>query len=132
MDKILLLFICFNLFGQKVILSNDLTFADNTVKGIRNYSSLMVRNKLFIGVETNDWKSVDGIIAQKTRINYNFSIISGIRFKKKIRGYFLNLNWNETPRLCIKQKRYNIFLGLKSLNLKNVRSTLGIRYNLIE
>ena len=132
MDKILLLFICFNLFGQKVILSNDLTFADNTVKGIRNYSSLMVGNKLFIGVETNDWKSVDGIIAQKTRINYNFSIISGIRFKKKIRGYFLNLNWNETPRLCIKQKRYNIFLGLKSLNLKNVRSTLGIRYNLIE
>ena len=75
MDKILLLFICFNLFGQKVILSNDLTFADNTVKGIRNYSSLMVGNKLFIGVETNDWKSVDGIIAQKTRINYNFSII---------------------------------------------------------
>lgn len=132
MDKILLLFICFNLFGQKVILSNDLTFTDNTVKGIRNYSSLMVGNKIFIGVETNDWKSVDGIIAQKTRINYNFSIISGIRFKKKIRGYFLNLNWNETPRLCVKQKRYNIFLGLKSLNLKNVRSTLGIRYNLIE
>lgn len=132
MDKILLLFICFNLFGQKVILSNDLTFTDNTVKGIRNYSSLMLGNKVFIGVETNDWKSVDGIIAQKTRINYNFSIISGIRFKKKIRGYFLNLNWNETHRLCVKQKRYNIFLGLKSLNLKNVRSTLGIRYNLIE
>ena len=86
--KILLLFICCNLFSQNFVLSNDFTFYNNTVEGLRNYSSLMIGDKVFFGAETNDWKSVSGIVAQETRINYNFSIISGIRFKEKIRGYF--------------------------------------------
>ena len=101
--KILLLFICCNLFSQNFVLSNDFTFYNNTVEGLRNYSSLMIGDKVF-GAETNDWKSVSGIVAQETRINYNFSIISGIRFKEKIRGYFLSVNWNKTPCLCRKKK----------------------------
>ena len=59
--KILLLFVC-NLFSQKLVLSNDFTFYNNTIEGIRNYSSLMIGDKVFGGVETNDWKSVSGII----------------------------------------------------------------------
>ena len=74
--KILLLFVCFNLFSQKLVLSNDFTFYDNTFEGIRNYSSLMIGDKVFAGVETNDWKSVSGIVAQETKLNNNFSIIS--------------------------------------------------------
>ena len=129
--KILLLFVCCTMFSQKIVLSNDFTFYDNTIEGIRNYSSLMIGDKVFAGVETNDWKSVSGIIAQETKLNTNFSFISGIRFKQKIRGYFLSLNWNETPCLCTKQKPYKIFVGLKSLTLKDIRPLLGIRYKLL-
>ena len=91
----------------------------------------MIGDKVFAGVETNDWKSVSGIIAQETKLNTNFSFISGIRFKQKIRGYFLSLNWNETPCLCTTQKPYKIFVGLKSLTLKDIRPLLGIRYKLL-
>ena len=128
---LILFFICFNLFSQKIVLSNDFTFYDNTIEGIRNYSSLMIGDKVFGGVETNDWKSVSGLIAQETTLNNNFSIISGIRFKEKIRGYFLSLNWNETPCLCRKQKPYKVFVGLKSLTLKDIRPLIGIRYKLL-
>lgn len=129
--KILLLFVCCTIFSQKIVLSNDFTFYDNTIEGIRNYASLMIGDKVFAGVETNDWKSVSGIIAQETKLNTNFSFISGIRFKQKIRGYFLSLNWNETPCLCTNQKPYKIFVGLKSLTLKDIRPLLGIRYKLL-
>ena len=91
----------------------------------------MIGDKVFGGIETNDWKSVSGIIAQETTLNDNFSIISGVRFKEKIRGYFLSLNWNEAPCLCRKQKSYKVFAGLKSLTLKDIRPLIGIRYKLL-
>ena len=47
---------------QKLVLSNDFTFYDNTIEGIRNYSSLMIGDKVFGGIETNDWKGVSGIV----------------------------------------------------------------------
>jgi len=129
--RLLLLLVCFNLFSQKVVMSNDFTFYDNTIEGMRNYSSLMIGDKVYVGAETNNWKSVSGIVAQETRITNNFSVMSGIRFKEKIRGYFLSLNWNETPCLCRDQKPYKVFIGLKSLTLKDIRPLLGIRYKLL-
>ena len=63
----------------------------------------MIGDKVFAGVETNDWKSVSGIVAQETKLNNNFSIIS-VRFKVN----FVNM----------KYKLYKITL-------------LGIRYKLL-
>ena len=122
---------CILMYLQKV--EEIYKFQENphTFEGIRNYSSLMIGDKVFAGVETNDWKSVSGIVAQETKLNNNFSIISGVRFKEKIRGYFLSLNWNETPCLCREQKPYKVFIGLKSLTLKDIRPLLGIRYKLL-
>ena len=128
--RLLFLLIVFNLYSQKVIVSNDLTFTNNTFEGIRNYSSLMIGDKVFIGAETNNWKSISGILAQSSRVNDNISIYSGIRFKDKIRGYFINVNYNNDMCLCVEQKPIKYFIGLKSLTLRDIRSVIGIRYKI--
>ena len=128
--KILLLFVCCNLFSQKIIISDEFTWYDGTLKGVINYSSIMVGEKIFVGVESGTWKSIDGILAAETNINENFSIYSGIRFKKQIRGYFMNVNYNTDRCLCRKQWPIKYYIGLKSLYLKDVRLSIGIRYGL--
>ena len=128
--KILLLFVCCNLFSQKIIISDEFTWYDGTLKGVINYSSIMVGEKIFVGVESGTWKSIDGILAAETSINENLSIYSGIRFKKQIRGYFMNVNYNTDRCLCRKQWPIKYYIGLKSLDLKNVRLSIGIRYGL--
>ena len=128
--RLLFLLIVFNLYSQKVIVSNDLTFTNNTFEGIRNYSSLMIGDKVFIGAETNNWKSVSGILAQSSRVNDNISVYSGIRFRDKIRGYFINVNYNTDRCVCIEQKPIKYFIGLKSLTLRDVRPVIGIRYKI--
>ena len=135
--KVLLLVVCFNLHSQKIILSNEstyLTFADpdpnSTIERVRNYTSLMIGNKVFIGVETNDWKSLSGILAKSTRVNDNISIYSGISFKDKIRGYFINVNYNKNPCRCRRQLPIKYYIGVKSLTLKDISPTIGIRYKI--
>ena len=63
----------------------------------------MIGDKIFGGIETNDWKGVSGIVGKKQH-SIITSVLYQVRFKEKIRGYFLSLNWNETPCLCRKQK----------------------------
>jgi len=128
--KILLLFVCCNLFSQKIIISDEFTWYDGTLKGVINYSSIMFGEKVFVGVESGTWKDIDGIVAAETNINENLSIYSGIRFKKQIRGYFMNLNWNQSPCLCRYRKPIKYYIGLRSLNLKDARITIGIRYGI--
>ena len=128
---LILLFVCFNLYSQKLIVSNELTWYDGTLKGITNYSSLMFGEKVFVGVESGTWKNLDGIVAAETTINENLSVYSGIRFKEQIRGYFMNLNWNQSPCLCRYQKPIKYYIGLRSLDLKSTRISLGIRYKLL-
>jgi len=128
--KILLLFICCSVFSQKIIVSDELTWYDGTLTGVINYSSIMVGEKIFVGVESGTWKNIDGILAAETPINENLSIYSGIRFKKQIRGYFMNLNWNQSPCLCRYQKPIKYYIGVRSLNLKDVRISIGIRYGI--
>ena len=50
--KILLLFVCCNLFSQKIIISDEFTWYDGTLKGVINYSSIMFGEKVFFGVES--------------------------------------------------------------------------------
>ena len=128
--KILLLFVCCNLFSQKIIISDEFTWYDGTLKGVINYSSIMFGEKVFFGVESWTWKDIDGIVAAESTINENLSIYSGIRFKKQIRGYFMNLNWNQTPCRCRHQKPIKYYIGVRSLTLKDVRLSIGIRYGL--
>ena len=128
--KILLLFVCCNLFSQKIIISDELTWYNGTLKGVINYSSIMFGEKVFVGVESGTWKDIDGIVAAESTINENLSIYSGIRFKKQIRGYFMNLNWNKTPCRCRHQKPIKYYIGVRSLTLKDVRLSIGIRYGL--
>ena len=128
--KILLLFVCCNLFSQKIIISDEFTWYNGTLKGVINYSSIMFGDKVFVGVESGTWKDIDGIVATETNINENLSIYSGIRFKKQIRGYFMNLNWNQKPCLCRKQWPIKYYIGLRSLTLKDTRISIGIRYGL--
>jgi len=128
--KLLLLLIGLNLFSQKVIVSDELTWYDGTLTGVINYSSIMVGEKIFVGVESGTWKDIDGIVAAETTINENLSIYSGIRFKKQIRGYFMNLNWNQTPCRCRYRKPIKYYIGVRSLTLKDVRLSIGIRYGL--
>jgi len=128
--KILLLFVCCNLYSQKIIISDEFTWYDGTLKGVTNYSSIMFGEKIYIGVESGTWKDLDGILAAETRINDNFSIYSGIRFKKQIRGYFMNVNYNTDRCLCRKQWPIKYYVGVKSLSLKDVRLSVGIRYGL--
>jgi len=128
--KILLLFVCCNLFSQKIIISDEFTWYDGSLKGVINYSSIMFGEKVYIGVESGTWKNIDGILAAETTINENFSIYSGIRFKKQIRGYFMNVNYNTDRCLCRKKWPIKYYVGVKSLSLKDVRLSIGIRYGL--
>ena len=118
------------LFSQKIIISDEFTWYDGTLKGVINYSSIMFGEKVFVGVESGTWKDIDGIVAAESTINENLSIYSGIRFKKQIRGYFMNLNWNQTPCRCRHQKPIKYYIGVRSLTLKDVRLSIGIRYGL--
>tara|TARA_Y100000385_G_scaffold234232_1_gene247411 strand:- start:66 stop:461 length:396 start_codon:yes stop_codon:yes gene_type:complete len=128
--KLLLLFVCCSLFSQKIIISDELTWYDGSLKGVINYSSIMVGEKVFVGVESGTWKDLDGILAAETNINENLSIYSGIRFKKQIRGYFMNVNYNTDRCLCRKQWPIKYYVGVKSLSLKDVRLSVGIRYGI--
>jgi|14_taG_2_1085336.scaffolds.fasta_scaffold00139_29 hypothetical protein len=128
--KILLLFVCCNLFSQKIIVSDEFTWYNGTLKGVTNYSSIMFGEKVFVGAESGTWKKLDGIVAAETTINENLSIYSGIRFNKQIRGYFMNLNWNQSPCLCRYQKPIKYYIGLRSLSLKEVSLSIGIRYGI--
>jgi len=128
--KILLLFFCCSLFSQKIIVSDEFTWYDGTLKGVTNYSSVMFGEKIFVGAESGTWKKLDGIVAAETTINENLSIYSGIRFNKQIRGYFMNLNWNQSPCLCRYQKPIKYYIGLRSLSLKEVSLSIGIRYGI--
>ena len=74
--KILLLFVCCNLFSQKIIISDEFTWYDGTLKGVINYSSIMFGEKVFVGVESGTWKDIDGIVAAESTINENLSIYS--------------------------------------------------------
>ena len=90
----------------------------------------MFGEKVFVGVESGTWKNIDGIVAAETNINENLSIYSGIRFKEQIRGYFMNLNWNQSPCLCRNRKPIKYYIGVRSLTLKDVRVSVGIRYGI--
>ena len=128
--RILLLFICCNMFSQKIIISDEFTWYDGSLKGVINYSSIMFGEKVYIGMESVTWKNIDGILAAETTLCKNLSIYSGIRFKKQIRGYFMNLNWNQKPCLCRKQWPIKYYIGVKSLTLKDVRLAVGMRYGI--
>jgi len=126
--RLLLLLISLNLFSQKIIVNNDVTWFNSSFNQITNYSSIMFGEKIFIGVESGTWKSIDGIIAHSSRINENFSIYSGIRFNKAIRGYFINVNYNKGRCLCRRQLPIKYFVGIKSLTLKTIKPSIGMRY----
>ena len=126
--KLLLLFISLNLFSQKIIVSSDMTWCNSTLKGVTNYSSIMFGEKIFVGIESGTWKKIDGIVAHSSRVNENISIYSGIRFNKSIRGYFLNVNYNKDTCRCRRQLPIKYFIGIKSLTLKDIKPSFGIRY----
>jgi hypothetical protein len=107
-----------------------MTWYDNTLKGVINYSSIMFGEKIFVGVESGTWKKIDGIVAHSSRVNENISIYSGIRFNKAIRGYFINVNYNKDRCLCRRQLPIKYFVGIKSLTLKDVRLSIGVRYKI--
>ena len=81
--KILLLFVCCNLFSQKIIISDEFTWYDGTLKGVINYSSIMFGEKVFVGVESGTWKDIDGIVAAETTINENFLYIQVLGLRNK-------------------------------------------------
>lgn len=126
--KLLLLLISLNLFSQKLIVSSDMTWYNSTLKGVTNYSSIMFGEKIFVGIESGRWKKIDGIVAHSSRVNENISIYSGIRFNKAIRGYFLNVNYNKDMCRCRRQLPIKYFIGVKSLTLKDIKPSFGIRY----
>ncbi len=126
--KLLLLLISLNLFSQKIIVSSDMTWYDSNLKAVTNYSSIMFGEKIFVGIESGTWKKIDGIVAHSSRVNENISIYSGIRFNKSIRGYFLNVNYNKDMCRCRRQLPIKYFIGIKSLTLKDIKPSFGIRY----
>ena len=128
--RLLLLLIGFNLFSQQLIVTNDVTWYDSTLKGVINYSSIMFGEKIFVGVESGTWRDIDGILAHSSRVNENISIYSGIRFKDQIRGYFINVNYNKDRCLCRRQWPIKYYIGIKSLTLKDVRLSIGVRYKI--
>lgn len=128
--RLLLLLIGFNLFSQQLIVTNDVTWYDSTLKGVINYSSIMFGEKIFVGVESGTWRDIDGILAHSSRVNENISIYSGIRFKDQIRGYFINVNYNTDRCLCRRQWPIKYYIGIKSLTLKDVRLSIGVRYKI--
>ena len=105
-----------------------MTWYDSSLNAVTNYSSIMFGEKIFIGVESGTWKSIDGIVAHSSRVNENISIYSGIRFNKAIRGYFLNVNYNTDRCLCKRQLPIKYFIGIKSLTLKTIKPSIGVRY----
>ena len=69
--RILLLFICCNMFSQKIIISDEFTWYDGSLKGVINYSSIMFGEKVYIGMESGTWKNIDGILAAETTLSKN-------------------------------------------------------------
>ena len=128
--RLLLLLVGLNLFSQQLIVTSDVTWYDNTLKGVINYSSIMFGEKIFVGVESGTWRDIDGILAHSSRVNENISIYSGIRFKDQIRGYFINVNYNTDRCLCRRQWPIKYYIGIKSLTLKDVRLSIGVRYKI--
>ena len=126
--RLLILLISLNLFSQKIIVTNDMTWYDSSLNAVTNYSSIMFGEKIFIGVESGTWKKIDGIVAHSSRVNENISIYSGIRFNKAIRGYFINVNYNKDRCLCRRQLPIKYFIGIKSLTLKTIKPSFGVRY----